>query len=150
MIDKLKELHDIRINEEEGREYFTHQLKAAKDNWNKVKEKEREYREKEMLDLYHKEATEEQILDEHQKKKILRKIWKNQQRKYAFRYMTKHIGRGVNKNLMRIHEVNAEQKITKTHIGKGEIEEAIMKHNKVHFTKAHNSNMYKDKIYDKL
>ena len=92
-INKLKELHEIEINEGEGRVYIEQQLEAAKELWKEVKEKGKRYREQEMLDSYQKEVTEEQILDEFQKKKILRKILKNQQRKYAFRYISKHIGR---------------------------------------------------------
>ena len=149
-INKLKELHEIEINEGEGRVYIEQQLEAAKELWKEVKEKGKRYREQEMLDSYQKEVTEEQILDEFQKKKILRKILKNQQRKYAFRYISKHIGRGVNKNLTRVHEVNSEHKIVKTYIGKVDIEDAIMKYNKMHFTKAHKANIYNDKIYDKL
>ena len=75
-ISKLKELYEISQNEGEGREHYINQLKKAKENWNKMKEKGREHREKELLDLYPNELTEEQLTNEHQKKKILRSIRK--------------------------------------------------------------------------
>ena len=77
-------------------------------------------------------------------------IRKAQQRKYAFKYITKHIGRGIKKSLVRVHEVDVNQKIKQTHIGKEVIEQALMNHNRKHFTMAHESNMYNDKIYPLL
>ena len=115
-----------------------------------MKEEGKEHREQELLDLYPNKLTEEQLNDERQKKKILRMIRKAQQRKYAFKHITKHIGRGIKKSLVRMYEVDENQKIKQTHIGKEAIEQALMNHNRKYFTMAHESNMYNDKIYPLL
>ena len=146
---KLQELYQLNQDEGEGREYCNTKLHNAKEQWNQMKEQGKEHREKELLDLYPNELMEEQLNDEHQKKKILRTIRKVQQRKYAFKYITKYIGRGIKKSLVRVHEVDENQKIKQTHIGKEAIEQALMNYNRKHFM-AHKSNMYNDKIYPLL
>ena len=115
-----------------------------------MKEKSIEFRENELLDLCPNELTEEVIANKHQRKRIIQKIYKDQQRKRSFRYITKHIGKGTKKSLIRVHEKDDNNQIIKTYIGKEDIEKAIMKYNKVHYTKAHESKVYQDKIYFKL
>ena len=106
-----------------------------------MKEQGKQHREQELLDLYPNELTEEQLNNEHQKKKILRTIRKAQQWRYAFKYITKHIGRGSKKSLIRVHKVDGNQKIIRTHIGKEAIEQMLMNHNRKHFTMAYECNM---------
>ena len=64
--------------------------------------------------------------------------------------MTKYIRRGVRSSLIRVHEVNENQQIIRTHIGKEQIENAIFEQNRNHFKKAHGTNIFKDKIYATL
>ena len=49
-----------------------------------------------------------------------------------------------------MYEKDNNNQIMKTCIGKEDIENVIIKYNKVHFTKAHESKVYQDKIYFKL
>jgi len=149
-LNKLEELYAINNNEGEGREYCNLKLNDAKEKWSQMKEKGKEYREQELLDLYPNELMEDQSNDEHQRKVILRKMIKEQQRKYAFKYITKHIGKGSRKSLIRLHEMDQNQQIIRTHIEKEAIEQAIIDQNKKHFKMAHESNMYKDKVYPLL
>ena len=46
--------------------------------------------------------------------------------------------------------MDGNQKIIRTYIGKEAIEQTLMNHNRKHFTMAHESNMYNDKIYPLL
>ena len=64
--------------------------------------------------------------------------------------MTKHVGRGRKRGLIKVHELDENQKISYIHIGKESIENAIMTHNRKHFSKAHDTKIYKDKIYKQL
>jgi len=64
--------------------------------------------------------------------------------------MTKYIRRGARSSLIRVHEVNENQQIIKIHIGKEQIENAIFEQNRKHFKKAHDINIFKDKIYATL
>ena len=64
--------------------------------------------------------------------------------------MTKHIGKGTKKSLIRVYEKDNNNKIIKTCIGKEDIVNAIMKYNKAHFKKACESKVYQDKIYFRL
>ena len=56
--------------------------------------------------------------------------------------MTKHIGKGAKRSLIRVHEKDNNNQIRKTYIGKEDIENTIMQHNRVHFIKAHKSKVY--------
>ena len=75
---------------------------------------------------------------------------KSMKRQKSFHCVTKHVGRGVRGCLKRVHKVNEDNKITCTKIGKDEIEEETIKHNRKHFTKAHDNPVHKDKMCNEL
>ena len=148
-LNKIKTICEIN-DENAGIENTKIRLKEAQDEWKEMKDKGVEFAEKELLDLHPNELTEEILNDSHKKKRIIRNIKYSQKRKQAFQYMTKHIGKGPKRSLIRVHEKDENNNITNTYIGKEEIEKAIIKQNTMHFTKAHRSKAYQDKIYNKL
>ena len=103
-ISKLKDMYEINDNDSEELENIKNRLEEAQNSWQEMKKKGIEYRENELLDLYPNELTEEVLANEYQRKRILRKIYKLQQRKQSFKYMTKHIGKGAKRSLIRVHE----------------------------------------------
>lgn len=70
-LNKLEELCDINNNEGEGRDYCNLKLKDAKEQWSQMKEKGKEHREQELLDLCPNELTTDQLNDEHQRQALL-------------------------------------------------------------------------------
>ena len=49
-----------------------------------------------------------------------------------------------------MHKIDANNQIVKTHAGKEAIEESIMNHNKNYYSKAKNTPVHQDKIYNQL
>ena len=65
-------------------------------------------------------------------KKILNSaIWEKSKR-YSFKNVTNYIKRGQSKSLMRVHEVDNDNKIVKSCIGKEVIEREFIKHSRKH------------------
>jgi len=141
---------NININDNITIEEAHEKLKEAKEKWEKVKANGREYREKYLLD-YHPNTLDE--TNQHHKKikrKAMKNIEKQIRRNQTFKYLTKHAGKGVKGNLKRLHIIEDNQTISRTIIGKENIEHEIKKFNENHFKQAHQSEMYKDKIYAEL
>ena len=148
--NKIKSIYNI--NHEEGLSLTekTEQLRKAKEEWEEMKVKGMEHRENDLLDLHPNELTPEFLDNDQKKKAALRSIIKNRQRKSAFKCMTKHIGRGRKRGLIKVHEVNENNQIVKTHIGEEEIEKTIMNHNRKHYSKAKNTPVCQDKTCNQL
>ena len=53
-------------------------------------------------------------------------------------------------NIKRLYEIDKDNKIKNTYINKESIESKIIEYNAKHFTKAHQTIAYKDKIYAQL
>ena len=53
-------------------------------------------------------------------------------------------------NIKQLHVINENNQIVNTYIDKISIENKIMEHNIKHFTKAHSTIAYRDKIYTQL
>ena len=115
-----------------------------------MKINKKKHREEYLLDHHHTNINEEGEEQVQNKKKIINSIQRKLQRNQSFRYVSKHIGKGVKGSLKRLYIVNENGEIVKTHIDKETIEEQIQNHKVKHFTKAHSSKMYKDKIYAEL
>ena len=150
IMKKREELHSIEIPSNDltlnqAKEY----LKIAQTQWNEVKERKKEIREKYLLDHYNKQLSEEDLNDKH-KSKILRSMAKQMKHQHSFQYLTKHIGRGPKNSLKRVHIPNENNSIERTLVQKEEIEQVIIQHNIKHYSQALDTPMYKDKIYDKL
>ena len=64
--------------------------------------------------------------------------------------MIVNLGKGERGFLKRIHIATQEGQIISTKVAKEEIEDAIIEYNWGHYTKAHNTSIYKDKIYKQL
>ena len=141
---------NIVINENETIESAAIKLNEAKQQWNEVKVKGKEYREKYLLDHHHSAVDETNQNHQKTKQKLIKTIAKQQKRANAFKYLTKHVGKGVKGNLKRLHIVNEEDKIVRTIIEKEQMEKEIMEYNVQHFKQAHNSEIYNDKIYAEL
>ena len=85
-------IYEINHDEEMTLETAIEQLNVAKKEWEEMKKKGNEFREKDLLDSHPNELTAEFLSNEHLKKKAIRNMLKNRQRKSAIRHMTKHIG----------------------------------------------------------
>ena len=64
--------------------------------------------------------------------------------------MTNYLGKGERSALKRLHVIDQDGQISLTMTTKEEIEQAIMQYNQQHYTKANDTNIYKDKIYEQL
>ena len=64
--------------------------------------------------------------------------------------MTTHVRRDRKRGLTKVHEINANNQIVRTHVGKEAIEENIMNHNRQHYSQAKNAPVYRDEIYYQL
>ena len=101
--------------------------------------------EKYSLDHYSKELTEQQM-QEKEKKKLIKGIEKNVRRNFTFTCLTRHIGKGGKGSLKKLHEVNQNLEIVKTHVLKEEIESITFAHNTKHHTADHDAAVYNDEI----
>jgi len=71
-------------------------------------------------------------------------------RMHSFHYISRHVGKGEREGIKRLHEVDEDNTIISTHVDRESIENKLIEHNEMHFTKAHNTIAYRDKIYKKL
>ena len=61
-----------------------------------------------------------------------------------------NIGRGMKEALCRLYVKDNNNQIVKILTSRAEIEQVIIEYNKQHFQKVHNTEVYQDKIYNKL
>jgi len=141
---------DIQIDHVVTVEEAKLNLQIAKERWSEVKKNGQEYRQQYLLDHYHSTLDESQTNHQKMKSKVLKSIEKQQKRTHAFRYLSKHAGKGIKGSLKRLHIINHNNEIQKTIIDKESIENEIMKYNTKHFKEAHQSKTFKDKIYAEL
>ena len=126
-------------NEDVTIENVVERLRIAKNEWEEMKTKGKEFREQDLLDSCPNELTANFLFNEQLKQRAIRNILKNRQRESAFRHMTKHIGQGRKRGLIQVHEIDANNQIVKTHVGKEAIEESVMNYNRNHYSKAKNA-----------
>ena len=60
------------------------------------------------------------------------------------------MGRGINRLLKRVHQVNNKGEIIKTYTKKEEIKEKLIEYNRKHYRKVMQMLIFNDKIYEKL
>ena len=60
------------------------------------------------------------------------------------------MGRGEKSSLKKVHEIDENSNIIKTHVLKEDIEDIIMTHNTNHFKAAHETPVHNDQIYPQL
>lgn len=139
IVEESNEIHQIK-------EY----IKQAIEKWNDIIECGKEIREKELLDYHHSEVVCENDDQRKKKEKIISGIKRSLNREHAFYYISRHVGKGEREGIKRIHEVDDNNKIIKTYVDRESIEDRIIKYNEMHFTKAHNTIAYRDRIYARL
>ena len=105
-------------------------IKQAEEDWTELKAKGKEYREKEFLDYNEIEIGNTAEKEKQLRKRIIQRIKKECYRLYAFQFLTKYVGRGVNGLLKRVHLVDDEGRIVKTYTKREEIEEHLINHNR--------------------
>ena len=81
---------------------------------------------------------------------MLSGIKKSLNKQYAFHCTSRHVGKGEREGVKRMHEVDKNNKIIKTCLDYKSIEDRIIKHNKMHITKAHNSVACAGRTHKKL
>ena len=69
------------------------------------------------------------------RKKILDRIKKQRKQEHTFRFLIKHVGRGINGLLKRVHSVDNNRNIVKTYTKKEEIEKNLIDYNRIHYGK---------------
>ena len=69
---------------------------------------------------------------------------------HSFHYLLRHVGKGEREGIKRIHEVDENNRIISTHVDWESIENKLIEYNEAHFTKAYDTIVYRDKIYNKL
>ena len=89
----------IQINDNETVESAKTKLQEAKEHWNEVKRKGQELREQYLMDHHHKNLDESNQNHQKVKRKVLKNIKKQQKRIHAFRYLSKHAGKGIKGSL---------------------------------------------------
>ena len=126
------------------------QLQQAQNSWKELIKKGNEIREQELLDHYEIEIGNEIIKEKALQKKIIECVKKQKMKNHQFQYLTKHVGRGPNHSLKRLHIKDKNSVITETFLDQTTIERKIIDHNRQHYKKVMNMNAYNDKIYDML
>jgi len=81
------------------------------------------------------------------RKRTIKKLQKSEHRRYSMAYLTNNVGRGPKCPLKQVKIINKRNEIIETIAQKDRIEEAIIKQNKVHYSKVLHTKAYKDKIY---
>jgi len=125
-------------------------LNEARKEWEKTKSDGKMLREKELLDYARNEFNDN---DEHhpkKRKKIISGIRKELIRNHTFQYLSRHVGKGQRDGLRRLHKTNNNNEIVESYVDRLTIEKELVEHNKDHFTKAHATEIYRDRIYQKL
>ena len=130
MLKKRRQVAQIGNTDNSILEEISKKLHNAKKDWEDLKNKGKEYRENELLDFSLIEINNDTEKEKKLRKKILQRIKKEQYRNHAFKYLTKHISKGVNRSLKRVYIANDKGEITKTYLKKEEIEEELIKYNK--------------------
>ena len=101
----MKDVEISTINEVEE------QLEKAKRLWNKVIEKDKEMRKKELLDYHHEEIIGDDVKLIKKRKKILARIKNKMRRNHTFHYISRHIGKGVRENIKQLHLMNFNNEV---------------------------------------
>ena len=125
-------------------------LKIAKELWTEMIAKGKEFREKELLDYHQVELIGEGDELVKKKKKVIAGIRRKLKRDHTFHYLSRHVGKGMRDSIKRLQVENENENENITLIKREEIESRIREHNTQHFKKAHESIIYRDKIYEKL
>ena len=126
------------------------ELQKARTEWEKIKEEGKELREQELLDYVPNQVICDDERHPKKKEKILSGIKNEMKRNHTFQYLTRHVGKGQRDGIRRLHKVDENNVIVETYIERTKIENKLLEYNTHHFTKAHNSIAYKDKIYKAL
>ena len=100
---------------------------------------------KEFLDYHHKEKLGEDDKTQKNKKEIIQGIEKNVNRKHMFHCLTRHAGKGARYSLKRVHTVDDNDKIIKTHVKIEIIEDETIKYNVKYFTKSYDDIVHREK-----
>ena len=100
-------------------------INKAQQEQEELKVKGKEFRENNLIDFSSIEVNNNTEKEKKLQKQILQRIKKERYRNHTFKFLTKHISRGVNRLLKRVHVVNKEGEITKTYLKKEEIEDTI-------------------------
>ena len=90
-------------------------MKKALEEWEQVKTKGVELREKESLDYHAIELSEEDEKFPKKKKKIMSGIKKVLNRNHTFQCSTRHARKGQRDSAKRLHKANEDQQIVETH-----------------------------------
>ena len=118
--------------------------------WNEMIVKGTEFWEKDLLDFHNAELQNDPEPQKKLRSKIINGVKKNKQHQHTFYYLAKHIRKEVRGNIKWLHIINENNQIVNTCINKISIENKIIKHNIKHFTKAHSTKAYQDKICTQL
>jgi len=125
-------------------------LNEARKEWEKIKEDGKILREKELLDYVRNDFKDNEEKHPKKRQKIISGINKEMMRNHTFQYLSRHVGKGKRDGLRRLHKTNQNNEIVETYVDRIEIERELVNYNKDHFTQAHTTEAYKDKIYNAL
>ena len=116
----MQEIHEIECPEEIDLSQVQQHLKDAISKQNELKTEGKQLRKKYLLDYHLKELNEKQLQNK-KRKKLIKGIQKNLQCKHSFHYLTQHVGKGAKNSIKRLHEVDQDLQIIKTHMLKEDI-----------------------------
>ena len=89
--------------------------KAVKE-WKEILTKGKDFREQDILDFHYSDINRSTMIEKKLKIQAIERIKQEKQRNHSFQYLTKHIGRGANSSLKRLHEVDETNNIINTYI----------------------------------
>ena len=81
-------------------------LEQATNEWNEFKEKAKNERETEILDLYPEEIAGDSDKAKRRRKKAIKTVQKAKHRQYTFNFLTKHVGKREKNSLKCVRIVN--------------------------------------------
>ena len=130
---KCKAIATIKHIDEITIEQIDIEIERAQSQWDNMKVKEKEYRERDLLDFYNIKTWNNMAAEKRLRKRIITGIKKNKQRQYIFHYLLKYSGKGIWGNAKKLYEVDQNNNIIKTHLDWDSIENTIIEHNINHF-----------------
>ena len=122
----------------------------AIEEWKNIISKGRELKDIEILDINSVIIDGDTEKAKKIRKKIANRMRKAEQRLWSMKFLTNKVGKGPKQALKQLHIINNEGEKVKTLHNRNLIEEALIKQNLEYYRKVLKTQVFRDKIYQKL
>ena len=112
------------------------------DQFKQLTVKGKEIREKELLKFHRVDLLNITNKEKKRRQQVMKRIVNERQRNYNFQHITKHVRKGLKSSLKLLKVVNDAGEIVKIITARKEIEEELIRFNRIHYKKAHEMKVY--------